>query len=332
MLKLCLLLVSAVAALAAHCLTAQELRTTSTAPAATTNVAFTSATTTLSSNSKSDTTPAVPPDTVVLTIDDQSYTAAEFDRVIAAIVPPATPINSSVRRKVAGMFSEARLLSAEAVRRGLDKDPRVQRSVTLARDQALGQAVAYNIVQGILTNEARARYEANKEGYEQLRARHILIRTADSPVPVAPGKSPLTDEQAKTKAEEIRKRLLRGEDFAAIAAAVSDDRNASQGGELPRFRRMQMMPEFENAAFKLRVGETSEPVKTVLGYEIIQVLERGPTPFDEVKAEIAKQLERDIFGKFLEDLKQAHPATLNENYFGPEEQLASSPPSFLIRR
>jgi peptidyl-prolyl cis-trans isomerase C len=329
MFRFCILFVTAVATLVPPSLAAQEKNPPSTAP----GVTIIKSTADPCSDCDETAAPTVPPETVVLSIDGHSYTAAEFDRVVAGIVPPATTVSTSVRRKVAGILSEMRLLSAEALRRGLDKEPRVQRALTLARDQALGQAVAYHIAQGILTNEARLNYEANKEGYEQIRARHILIRTPDSVVPVAEGKSPLTDEQAKARAKEVRERLLKGEDFAKLAAALSDDLSASRGGELPRFRRMQMSsPEFENAAFKLRAGEFSEPVKTAFGYHIINVLERRSAPFDEVKAEIAMRLERDIFGKFLEELKHAHPAKLNESYFGPAEQPEPPAVSFLMRR
>jgi peptidyl-prolyl cis-trans isomerase C len=331
MFRFCILFVTAVATLVAPGLAAEEKSPPSTAP----GVTIIGSTADPCFDCEETAAPTVPPETVVLSIDGHSYTAAEFDGIVGTIVPPATTINTSVRRKVAGILTEMRLLSTEALRRGLDKDPRVQRALILARDQALGQAVAYQIAQRTLTNEARANYEANKDGYEQIRARHILIRTPDSVVPVAEGKSPLTDEQAKARANEIRERLLKGEDFAKLAAAMSDDLkpNVSRGGELARFRRMQISsPEFENAAFKLRAGEISEPVKTAFGYHIIQVLERGPERFDQVKAEIAMRLERDIFWKFLEELKQAHPPTLNASYFGPAEQPPSPPSSFLIRR
>ena len=277
--------------------------------------------------------PPVAPDAVVLTVEGHNYTAREFENLVAAIVPPGTPINEAVRRGVAGMIIETRLLADEAVRRGLDKDPRTQSGLAFAHDQALGQAVAHQIAEGLLNRDAHEYYAAHRDGFEQIRVRHILIRTPDSAVPAPPGKAVLTAEQAKAKAEELRERLLKGEDFAKLAAAESYDPSASQGGALPPFRRMQMPPEFENAAFATKVGEISVPVKSIFGYHLIQVLERGPAPFDDVKMEIARLLERPTFDKFLQDLKQAHSATLDDRYFGPAvEPAPSAPPSFLTRR
>lgn len=282
--------------------------------------------------SPSASAPAVAPDTIVLTIDGRNYTAGELDNIIAAIAPPGTLIDASVRRRVAGMIVETRLLANEAVRRGLDQDPRVKSGLAFAHDQALGQAVAHQVAEDLLNHEAREYYEAHRDGFEQIRVRHILIRTPDSPVPAPPDKPALTAEQAKAKAEELRQRLLQHEDFAKLAAAESYDPSASQGGELTPFRRMQMAPEFENAAFATKIGEISAPVKSVFGYHLIEVLERGPAPFDSVKVEIARLLERSHFEKFLGDLKRAHPATFNDAYFESAGEKSPPPPSLLRRR
>ncbi|HEY9155485.1 MAG TPA: peptidylprolyl isomerase [Opitutaceae bacterium] len=271
-------------------------------------------------------------ESAVLTIAGHNYTAREFDNIVSVIVPPGTPVNSSVKRQVANIVIETRLLADEAIRRGLDKDSLTKSRLALAQDQALGQAVAYQIAEELMSHDGREYYEAHKDGFEQVTARHILIGTTESPVPPPPGKPALSPEQAKTKAEELRQRLLKGEDFAKIAAAESYDTNASHGGELPPFRRMQMAPEFENAAFAAKVGEITAPVKSIFGYHIIQVTQRGPAPFDDVKVEIARMLERSNFQKFLQDLKQAHPAKFDDSYFGATAEQSPSAPSSLLMR
>lgn len=137
---------------------------------------------------------------------------------------------------------------------------------------------------------------------EAVRARHILLRVrepAPTPTPLPEGVTPTptpegmptptptpeprNEEQTLALANELRQRLLNGEDFAALAAEYSDDPgSAAEGGDLGWFGRGRMVAPFEEAAFSLAVDEISEPIKTDFGYHIIQVLERDAAhPKDE---------------------------------------------------
>lgn len=137
---------------------------------------------------------------------------------------------------------------------------------------------------------------------EAVHARHILLRVrepAPTPTPLPEGVTPTptpegmpmptptpeprNEEQTLALANELRQRLLNGEDFAALAAEYSDDPgSAAQGGDLGWFGRGRMVAPFEEAAFSLAVDEISEPIKTDFGYHIIQVLERDAAhPKDE---------------------------------------------------
>ena len=79
-----------------------------------------------------------------------------------------------------------------------------------------------------------------------------------------------TKAEAAALAEELRKRVLAGDEFAAIAKEHSDDRgSAAQGGSLGNFRREQMVPEFSDAAFALEVGQVSTVVESPFGFHVI---------------------------------------------------------------
>jgi NIMA-interacting peptidyl-prolyl cis-trans isomerase 1 len=100
-------------------------------------------------------------------------------------------------------------------------------------------------------------------------ARHVLVayKGAEHARPYVTR----SREEAQTLAAEVRQRLLAGEDFAEVAKANSDDAgSAALGGDLGRFRREQMVPEFSDAAFALAPGDVSEVVESAFGFHVIQ--------------------------------------------------------------
>lgn len=134
--------------------------------------------------------------------------------------------------------------------------------------------------------DLRAAYGANPDRFEtaaQRRARHILVAVdADT-----------DDGAAKKLATEIRARLEKGEDFAALARQYSDDPgSAAAGGELGWAGKGTYVAPFEDALFAQSVGEISQPVKTDFGYHIIQLeeLREGTRrSFEEVREELAEE-------------------------------------------
>ena len=87
-----------------------------------------------------------------------------------------------------------------------------------------------------------------------------------------------TSEQEKValkKAKKLRKRILRGADFATLAQKHSDDPGSGMmGGDLGFVSSSQLIPEFEEAVVALEPGEISEPMRTPVGYHLIQLTER----------------------------------------------------------
>ncbi len=150
--------------------------------------------------------------------------------------------------------------------------------------------------------EVQAYYDAHKADYETLTARHILIRVKGAPMPATPGKPELSDDEAKAKAEAIRKRIIGGEDFAKVAKEESDDTSSGEkGGDLGEFKTGMMVPPFETAAFAQKVGDVGVPVQTPFGYHIIQVETHKVKSLAEVKDQILAQLKPNAARKEVED-------------------------------
>jgi len=129
----------------------------------------------------------------------------------------------------------------------------------------------------------------------------------------------------KKTAEEILQRIQAGENFSELAKKYSDDVSAHSGGQLGAVGRGTMLPEFENAAFDLKVGEVSDIVKTVNGIHIIKCDNITPgytKEFKLVKSEIKKILSskkrEKKYQEWMSELKKKSFITVSLNSDGKE--------------
>ena len=258
-------------------------------------------------------------DPIVASAGDVKITKSEFEAFVAGLPDYLKSMSVGPQRKnlakqmldVYGVASEARKLK-------YDDDPKVRAQLAFQAEQTLASSYLNAEMQKVLGDESYVRqyYDRNQANYKQVQARHILIRIQGSVVPVREGQKDLTEAEALSKAQDIRKRLVAGEDFATIAKAESDDSGSgARGGDLGFFGAGQMVPQFEQAAFALGKNEISEPVKTQFGFHIIQVLDMKQRQFDEVKAEIKEKSGPELRAKIIEELRKKYPVTIDEEYF-----------------
>lgn len=276
--------------------------------------------------------PAASADPVVFTAGSTKMTRSEFDALVKNLpdsirgqIGGDTP---EARRRFAEQFGEVILFANEARKRGLDSTPSAKVQVFL-QEQSLLAGLLYQqmLAASKLTEEAsKAWFDAHKADYEQAKARHILIRFKGSPVAVKPNQPDLGEEEALAKTKAIRERLVKGEEFAAVAKAESDDTGSgAQGGDLGVFGHGRMVPVFEEAAFKLPIGEVGQPVKSQFGWHLIQVQERTVRNFTEVKADIDKRLQTENAQKAMQAFKSSTKPVLDEAYFG--QPAPAAPPA-----
>jgi parvulin-like peptidyl-prolyl isomerase len=140
---------------------------------------------------------------------------------------------------------------------------------------------------------------------ESREVRHILISEKDKNGQVDYTKS-------KAKADDVYAQLKNGADFAALAKKYSADPGSKDSGGKYTANRGQSVPEFDEAAFKLKTDEISKPVKTQFGYHIIQPLTDATkaTSFEDVKASVKASLLQDKrsteMTKWVEDLRDQY--------------------------
>ncbi len=260
---------------------------------------------------------SVAPDAVILTVGTEKITRAQFEDLLTALADSGRPAaTATARRQVAEQLGELTAMAQEARRRKLDQSAPVKQLIMIQTDQVLAGTLAKELSEAKPDDAAaHAFYDAHKSEYEQATASHILIRFKGSQVPLKPNQKDLTDEEALAKAQEIRKKLMDGADFAATAKAESDDTGSgANGGALGTFPHGQMVAVFDKAVFSLPVGQISEPVKTQFGYHIIKVESRNSKTFDEAKADIGKQMGKDA----VENIRKSTPVKLDDTYFSKE--------------
>ncbi len=255
---------------------------------------------------------------VVAQVGPYKLTKAEFEEMIKNAPPQIQMLlahQPGLKQGLLRRWAEVTLLALAAREDGLDKDPQVKARIQDVVDRILAQEYLSKEVlpkvKPVSDQEVKAYYEKHKKEFvqpEAIHARHILI-------PVAQNASPKEVKAALKKAEMIRKRALNGESFAKLAKEYSADPGTKdKGGDLGFFTKGQMIEDFEKAAFALKPGQISKPIRTAFGFHIIKVEEVRPATqksFAEVKDQIREQLQQQhqemALRMALRQLENKHP-------------------------
>ena len=265
---------------------------------------------------------------VIARVNGEEVTRAEFQEYIQSLEARAgSPVPAEQRDQVyRGVLDQLvgyKLLTQEAKSRKVavpeaDVDARIaeikqqfpsedifmqmliERKMTLDQvkadareDMAIGKLIETEIAARVAVTPAQVQdfYDKNPDQFKQserVRASHILISVPENADAAAKA-------QAKTKAEQVLKELKAGQDFAALAKQHSQDPgSAVNGGDLGFFEQGQMVGPFNDAAFTLQPGATSDLVETPFGYHIIRVAEKQAArtiPLDEVRPQVEQFLQ-----------------------------------------
>jgi parvulin-like peptidyl-prolyl isomerase len=163
--------------------------------------------------------------------------------------------------------------------------------------------------------EAEDFYKKNPDKFqmpEQVRASHILVK-------VAPDATPQVVVEKEKAAQAIADRVKKGEDFAKLAKELSEDPSAKENsGDLNFFTKEAMVPEFSKAAFAMKKGDISDPVRSEFGYHVIKVTDRKDAEtvsLDKVKPQLLafleKQKKQQEIEKVLQDVRSKADVKIN---------------------
>jgi len=202
-------------------------------------------------------------DEVLMTIHDQKVTLGEFERIYNKNNSNPSIEQQSVDEYL-DLFINFKLKVIEAEERGMDTTQAFLQEFNGYKKQLAKPYLSDKAEVEVLVQEAykRAQYD--------IHASHILIRLDEFAAPEDTMK-------AYEKIMQIRKRIIKGEDFGTVAKATSDDPSVkTNAGDIGWFTAFKMIYPFETAAYNTAPGTMSMPVRTRFGYHLIKVLEKRP--------------------------------------------------------
>ncbi|QUW03309.1 peptidylprolyl isomerase [Chloracidobacterium validum] len=222
-----------------------------------------------------------------------------------------------------GEFQVARTRGEAA---GVNKTPAFQLQWRLFQANIVGNEIIAKLQEAAKPSdeEIEAYHKAHPEEFEEYKASHILISTTPATAPPdgkAPSK-PLTEAEARAKAENIIKQLQGGADFAKLAEQYSDDPGSKkQGGDLGYFREGMMVAPFFEGVKALQVGGISTmPVQTQFGFHIIKLEDKRPKALDEpTKREIGEKLRQRKVETKLDELVTRYGIVIPSDFTIPSE-------------
>ena len=214
-------------------------------------------------------------DQVLMTVNGKDVSAGEFKRMYKK---SCDPCNLEDFNSYLDKFVAFKLKVTDAMAEGLDTTIAFREELHGYRNQLAQNYLTDTVVKDILLRKA---YERS---LTEINAWHILIA-------LPPEASPEDTLKAWNKAVDIRERIILGESFEQVARSTSDDPSVKiNGGNLGYFTAFQMIMPFEDAVYRLKIGELSEPVRTPYGYHIIMVTDKRPASGKIKVAHIMKAL------------------------------------------
>jgi len=220
---------------------------------------------------------------------------------IGASIPQGT--EAQKRKYVLDYLVDLKILAQAAEKQKMGEGAEFQRKLAYMRERALMEGVMSREAAGAVDDaKLKAFYDDAIKGLpkeEEARARHILVPTED-------------------EAKAVAARLKAGGDFAALAKELSKDPGSGkEGGDLGFFTKDRMVKEFSDAAFALKPGEVSAPVKSQFGWHVIRLdekREKAPPALADVKEELGRYLVQKAQQEMILKLRGEAKVELSEEF------------------
>ena len=267
-------------------------------------------------------------DKVIITVNNETITLDEFRSAIAGLPTKMRPAMTTARGKkaLAEELVRVKLLEQEGRRLGVDKEAEIARRIELSNANLIAAATLEKLASGgVSDDELRASYAKNQKNLEVTKARQIVLAYKGGQLPERRGAAK-SEAEVMAEAKKLVERVRGGENFAKVAAAVSDEPNAAKSGGAFLYQRGTAPEDVSRLIESLPPNGISDPIKTPLAIHIIQVVARETRPFEEVKTALVQETQGERAEKVIADLKAKAKVEMDNQYFAepPAETTATA--------
>jgi len=267
---------------------------------------------------------AAPAGKVVMRVNGEPVTEDEFVAAFSTIPPQLQQQYASPQGKqeFAEQLVRMKVLEQEAVKRGLDKDPKVQGQIATDRGQALANAALMQIASKPTDQQIKEFYEKNNARMQTLDLYGVVIAFAGGAIPPKSGQ-PLTQEQALAKAAQVAQEMQKGVPVAQLAKQYSDDTaSAARGGFIGAVGAGALPEELEQRVMAMRPGEIVGPLPSRFGVWVFKAGERKVQPLTpDLKAQIEQAVRQQVTMQKVEQLRKFAKVDFDPQYFPPARNM-----------
>ncbi len=251
---------------------------------------------------------------VLATVNGVSITVEEFETAAARKTPEnGDALSAEEKQEVLDRLVAEKLLYKQALTKGLDQDPKVQKVMV---NTLLREDVYANVRNSDFTDEELQKYfEDNKDEFvvpEKVQIKRILVKVNDD----------RTDEEAAALAKKVRSELKGdGSNFKDLATEHSEDPYRRRGGDVgfvPKTGKPGLDPKVVDKAFELQQEQISEPFRSSEGYNIVYVAnkrERVERTFQQMKGSVLRKVKNErlktLYEEYVEKLRTGADVQVN---------------------
>ncbi len=291
----------------------------------------------------------------LVTIGEEQLTRAQVDDMLRLLPPRQRLLFSKPTGKqaFADYIVRSKLYSREARKRGWDVRPEVQKAIRgfqekLEKNQVRGLPIENDedrkqvlelFTESLLTQVAAKElkgemavsaqeieddYQEHAAGFDMVRGRRLVIRSEASNYFFGDNRPPdqtLSDEEAKAKAEKLRREVQEGADFEVMAAKHSEDRLTSGvGGDTGMVRRglsnkTLVTPPEVDLLFSLEAGDLSPIVRTPMGFALLKLEEKRKMSLAEAQPEIEARIRNQKLEAWYQQMRLQHRIIVGPSFF-----------------